>query len=455
MVTSRVWIAEARALVVLALPLVVGNLAWSLIAATDLLLLGHVGPGAVASGSLAINLYNGFLVFGMGVGAAVSPMIASARGRKLHGVRDIRRTVRQAMWVTLALCLPIWVILWQCEAILIALGQDPRLSAEAARLMHGVQWALLPYLLFLVLRNFMSALERPVWGVAIVIVAIPVNFLAGWCLIFGHLGAPALGLFGAGLASTLSAVFMLLVAVAILTINRRFRRYHLFGRLWVADWPRFVQVWKLGLPIAITLALEVTVFNASAFLMGLLGQAELAAHAVAIQIVTLGFMVPLGIGQAATIRVGLRFGQRDAAGVSRAGWIAFTMGIAFAAVTALALILIPRPLIAIFLDVADPANAHIVALCASYLLVAGLFQLVDSTQVIGASVLRGLHDTRIPMIFAAIGYWGIGIGVGAFLAFRTSLSGVGIWLGLATGLAIVAVLMTIRWSWREKLGLTA
>jgi MATE family multidrug resistance protein len=451
----RTWIIEGRALLLLALPLVVGNLAWSLIAATDLLLLGHLGPDAVAAGALAINLYNGFLVFGMGVGTAVSPMIARERGRKANSVRDVRRTVRQSAWAAATLCIPIWIVLWHSERILVGLGQDPDLSAGAGSLMHGLQWALLPFLIFFVLRNFLGALERPAWGVVIVIAAIPVNFLAGWCLIFGHLGSPHLGLFGAGLASSLSALFMLVSVVLILCFDRKFSRYHLFGRFWVADWSRFAYVWQLGLPIAITLALEVTVFNASAFLMGRLGRAELAAHAIAIQIAALCFMVPLGIGQAATIRVGLRFGQKDSAGVARAGWLALSLGAAFAAATAAILIAMPRALMAIFLDVTDPANDHVVALGMSFLTVAALFQLVDCTQAIGAGVLRGLHDTRIPMIFAAIGYWGIGILLGGYLAFWTTLRGVGVWLGLAAGLLVVAALMVSRWTMRARLQLVS
>ncbi|HEX7853076.1 MAG TPA: MATE family efflux transporter [Sphingobium sp.] len=452
--SSRAWVAEARALVALALPLVIGNLAWSLIAATDLLLLGRLGPDAVAAGALAINLYNGFLVFGMGLGTAVSPMIARERGRKAHSVREIRRTVRQSIWTIATICIPTWAILWHTEAILLAMDQDPGLSAKAALLMRGLQWALLPYLCFFVLRNYVAALERPMSGVIIVVAALPVNFVLGWCLIFGHMGAPAMGLFGAGIASSLSSLFMALSIVAVILLDRQFRRYHLLGRFWAADWTRYRHVWKLGLPIAITLALEVTVFNAATFLMGILGRAPLAAHAIAIQIAALCFMVPMGIGQAATIRVGLRFGQGDRAGIARAGWSALMLGVAFAAVTALLLVAVPRPLVAIFLDVSAPSNREVVALATSFLSVAALFQLVDSGQAIGAGVLRGLHDTRIPMLFAATGYWIIGIGVGAFLAFRTELAGIGIWLGLATGLAVVAVLMIARWSLRERLHLS-
>ena len=235
MILPRAWSTEARALILLALPLVIGNLAWSLIAATDLLLIGHLGADAVAAAALALNLYNGFMVIGMGVGMAMSPMIASERGRKPHSVRDIRRTVRQSVWAIATLCLPIWLILWHSETVFLALGQAPDLSADAAMLMRGLQWALLPFLMFFVARNFMGALERPIWGVIIVLVTLPVNLLVGWALIFGHLGLPALGLFGAGLASSISAAFMLVSALFVVSLDRGFRRYHLLGRFWVTD----------------------------------------------------------------------------------------------------------------------------------------------------------------------------------------------------------------------------
>ncbi|WP_336972652.1 MATE family efflux transporter [Sphingobium aromaticiconvertens] len=447
------WRLEARAMIALALPMIAGNVAWSGIAATDLLLIGRLGSDAVAAGALAINLFNALLIFGMGLVTAAAPMIASERGRKRHSVRDIRRTVRQTLWCTILFVLPAWALLWHSEAILIAMGQDRDLARGAADLMRGLQWAMLPFLAFTTLRNFVSALERPVWALIIMLLGIPVNLLAGWVLIFGHLGLPAMGLHGAGIASTLSSTFLFLGLLAVTQIDRQFRRYHLMGRFWVADWPRFRAVWALGLPIAITLGLEVTVFNASAFLMGLIDRASLAAHAVAIQIASLVFMVPMGIGQAATVRVGFAYGRRDAAAVGRAGWLALIVGTGFAVAAAVLLIGAPRALVAIFLDVNDPANAHVIALAVSFLAVAALFQLVDATQAVGAGVLRGVQDTRVPMIFALFGYWVIGIGVGSILAFPMGLQGVGIWLGLASGLGTVAVLLMWRWSRREQIGL--
>ena len=453
MTSQTPWRVEARALILLALPMIAGNIAWSAIAASDLLLLGRRGAESVAAGALAINLFHAFLIFGMGLVTAASPLIASERGRRRHSVRDVRRTVHQTLRAALFFVIPTWVLLWQCEAIMRALGQQPDLARGAGELMRGLQWALLPFLGFTTLRNFIAALERPVWGLFIMLAAIPINIAAGWALIFGHLGLPALGLFGAGLASSLSSSFLFLGLLAVILIDRRFRRYRLMGRFWSRDRERHRQVWALGLPIAVTLGFETTVFNASAFLMGLIGRDSLAAHAVAIQIAALVFMVPMGIGQAATVRVGIAYGRADWAGVGRAGWLALGIGTGFACCAAALLILAPRLLVSAFLDLSDPANARTAALAVSFLAVAALFQLADAAQAVGAGVLRGVQDTRVPMIFALIGYWVVGIGVGTLLAFPGGMAGVGIWLGLASGLSAAALLLVARWSLRDRLRL--
>ncbi len=218
----------------LALPMIAGNIAWSAIAATDLLLLGWLGASAVASGALAINLFSGLLIFGMGLVTAASPLIAGERGRRRNSVRDVRRTVHQTLRAALMFAIPAWLLLWQCEDILRAMGQDPDLAQQAGELMHGLQWALLPFLAFTTLRNFISALERPTWAVIVMLCAIPLNILMGWVLIFGHLGLPALGIFGAGLASTFSSSFLFLALLIVILRNHGFRRYRLLGRFWKA-----------------------------------------------------------------------------------------------------------------------------------------------------------------------------------------------------------------------------
>jgi MATE family multidrug resistance protein len=241
--------------------------------------------------------------------------------------------------------------------------------------------------------------------------------------------------------------------VAVVLSDRQFRRFHLFGNWWRFDAQRRMAMVRLGWPIGVTMALEMGVFALAAFFMGWIGAPAVAAHAVALQLAALTFMVPLGLGQAATVRVGLALGRKDELGIARAGWTAWVMGVAFMGTMALVMWSIPRELITLFLkDI--PANAVTIALAVSFVRVAAAFQLVDGAQVIGAGMLRGLHDTRWPLIFALVGYWGVGLGIGAWLAFGADWKGVGIWVGLASGLAAVAALMLARWFMRNRLGLT-
>ncbi|OFX00760.1 MAG: MATE family efflux transporter [Alphaproteobacteria bacterium RIFCSPHIGHO2_12_FULL_66_14] len=453
--TRQAWAAETRATLALGWPLILTNLAQTAMTATDVVMMGWLGADALAAGALGSNLYFATMIFGLGLTTAAAPMIARERGRKGHSVRDVRRTVRQGMWAAVAIAVPMWVFLWHSEAILLAMGQEPVLSVQAGHYVRALQWSILPFFFFLVLRSFVSALERPLWALVVGGGGVIVNAVAAWCLIFGHLGLPALGLVGAGIATTLADVLMFAALAVVVYTDRRFRRYHLFGRFWRADWPRFRELCRLGLPIGAMIALEVIVFNVATFLMGLIGAASLAAHSIAIQIASVSFMVPLGLSQAATVRVGRAYGARDVDGVRRAGWTAFALGVGFMALTGLAMILFPRTLVGIFLDLDAPANAAVIDLAVSFLAVAALFQVADGAQAVTAGMLRGLHDTRVPMLYAALGYWGIGLLLGVVLAFSTGQGGIGIWIGLATGLVVVAVLLVARWLRRDRLGLMA
>lgn len=451
---AQPWRDEVRATLLLAYPLILTNLTQAGIQATDVVMLGWAGPQALAAGALGANLFTVFLVFGMGLMTAASPMIAHVLGARFNSVRDVRRTVRQAMWSAVALVVPAWLILWNAEAILRAFGQDPALSASAAAYMRALQWGLLPALWFYALRGFVSALERPIWSLLVSGGGIVVNAGLAYGLIFGRFGLPQLGLTGAGIASAVTNLLMFAAMTIVVTGHRRFRRFRLLGNFWRADWLRFVQLWRVGLPIAAIFALEFGVFSAAVFLMGLIDLASVAAHAIAIQIAALTFMVPLGLSQAVTVRVGLALGRGDKPGIARAGWTCFVLGVGFMSLMALALLAFPHPLIHAFMDEADPANAPVIPLAVSFLAIAALFQIVDGAQAVGAGMLRGLGDTAVPMIYAIFGYWVVAIGVGLALAFGAGWGGVGIWVGLASGLAVVSVLMVVRWMRRESLGLT-
>ncbi len=451
---DSLWRAEVRAMLVLGWPMVLTNLAQVAMTATDVMMIGRLGPDALAAGALGSNLYFAPLIFGLGLMLATSPMIASELGRRRHSVRDIRRTVRQGLWLAVLAALPIWLFLWNAKAVLIATGQDPALAAQAGTYVRWLQWAVLPFYGYVVLRSFISGLERPGWALAIMAFAVAFNGFANWCLIFGRLGFPAMGIAGSGLSTTLSSILMLVGLAAVLVTERRFRRYRIFGRFWRPDWPRFRALVRLGAPIAGILAFEVTIFNAAALLMGLINAASLAAHAVAIQIASISFMIPLGINQAVTVRVGLAFGAGNLDGISRAGWTAFALGVGFMSLTALTMLVWPQLLISAFIDLDDPANAQVIALAVTFLSFAALFQIFDGAQAVAAGMLRGLHDTKVPMILAAIGYWGVGLPLGVVLAFHFGFAGSGIWMGLSTGLAVVSVLLLWRWLRRAELGLT-
>jgi multidrug resistance protein, MATE family len=449
------WRAELAATLSLGSPLILTNLAQTGLTTADVILMGWLGSHALAAGALGTNIYFALLIFGMGLVTATAPLIAQELGRKRHSVRDVRRTVRQGLWTAVAISVPVWLVLWNAEALLLVLGQEPALAAEAAPYVRTLQWAFLPFLGAVVLRSFLSALERPRWVLFMGLLALPLNIAVAWAFMFGSLGLPALGLAGAGVATTVASLFIFSGLAVVILTDRKLRRYRLFGRFWRADWRRFRTIWRIGLPIGGTLLFEVGLFNAAAFVMGLFGPEPLAAHAIALQIASLTFMVPLGLAQAATVRVGLAYGARDAEGIRRAGWTAYALGVGFMALVALLMMAFPRSLAGIFLDAADPKNAAVIAYAVTFLGFAALFQVVDGAQAVGAGILRGLNDTRTPMLYAALGYWGIGASLGIALAFPAGLKGAGIWIGLATGLATVAALMLWRWSQRTELGLVA
>jgi MATE family, multidrug efflux pump len=448
------WRAEVRSTLALAWPLILANLTQQLIQATDILLMGRLGASQLAAATLALNLTFTFNLLLLGLTVASSPMMATALGQRFNAVRDVRRTFRAGLWLLIFTLPPYWLLLWHVGALMRAFGISEELASQGQTFLRAYMWCTAPWLLFQLLRNFVSALERPRIVLWLSLAGIGINALLSWSLIFGRFGLPALGLVGGGLGSTLTWLAMCAALIAVTASDRRFRRFHLFGHWWRFDRQRTMAMVRLGLPIGITMALEMGVFALAAFFMGWIGAPAVAAHAVALQLAALTFMVPLGLGQAATVRVGLALGRGDKPGITRAGWAAWVIGVGFMAAMALIMWSIPRQLVTLFLTDA-PGNALTIRLAVSFLQVAAAFQLVDGAQVIGAGMLRGLHDTRWPLIFALVGYWVVGLGVGAWLAFGRDWQGIGIWVGLAAGLAAVATLMLGRWLMRERLGLTS
>ena len=452
------WRAETGATLRLALPLVGTQLAQIAIMTTDVLFMGWLGAEALAAGALGSNIYFLLWVFGIGLGMATAPIIAQAVGAKHRYLRDSRRTVRQGMWVTLTVALPGMAVMWHGEAVLLRLGQDPAIAALAQDYTRALAPGLLPAIWFIVLRNFVAAFERPRSGLVVQILTFLLNAALAYALIFGHWGAPAWGLLGAGVASAIAHWASFLMLLGFILVDRRFRRFHLLGRFWRPDWRRYAEIWRVGLPISATLLFEVGLFSGAVYAMGIIGTAELAAHQIALQCAAVTFMVPLGIGQAATVRVGLFQGAGDRAGVRRAGWVAIGLGIGFMAAMMVVMWLLRNDLAHLFLDVAQPGSARVAEIAASFLIVAAVWQVMDGAQAVALGALRGLKDTRMPMIITGFGYWAVGAPAGIYAAFDfgwggLGLGGLGVWYGLVIGLFVVSVLATGRWARREALGL--
>ena len=453
MTDARQWRAELNATLSLAWPLILANLTQQLIQATDILLVGRLGAQQLAASTLALNLTWTFSILLFGLITASSPMMATALGKRSNAVRDVRRSFRAGLWLIAIVVPPYWLLLWNAGHLMRAFGIAELLVLQGQTFLRAYMWLVPWWLLFQLLRNFVAALERPRVILWLSAAGILLNALFSWSLIFGKFGLPALGLMGSGFGSTLTWIVLCGAMVFVVSRDRQFRRFHLFGRWWRFDRERTLAMVHLGWPIGLTMSLEIGVFALAAYFMGWLGEQPLAAHAIALQLAAITFMVPLGLGQAATVRVGLAHGRGDEAAITRAGWTSWVIGVGFMGTMALGMWMAPRPLITLFLE-DIPANAAVIALAVSFLQVAAAFQLVDGAQVIGAGMLRGLHDTRWPLVFALVGYWVIGLGIGSWLAFARDWRGVGIWVGLASGLAAVAALMLARWMLRDRIGLT-
>ena len=310
---------ELGATFALSWPIVLANVAINVMTVTDFIMLGWLSPRALAAGALGFNLYLPPFLLGTGVVAALSPIAASKIGAG-EGAEALRRATHQALLSALVIALVTWLALSQTTSILKAIGEEPDLAQDAGAYMLGFQWSLAPSLLFFAARSVFFALERPRPTLIVGLAAVAVNALANYALIFGRLGMPALGIFGSGLATTLSQTLMVLALVAASHIDPRMRRFRLFALPWRPARRELMALWRLGLPIGATIAAEVGVFSSSTLLVGLIDRAALEAHTIALQIASLAFMVPLGLGQAATVRVGHAYGARDAVGLgARAG----------------------------------------------------------------------------------------------------------------------------------------
>jgi MATE family multidrug resistance protein len=426
----------------LATPMALTQIGQIVMMTIDLALIGRLGDDALAAAALANTVYFVSFTLGMGVVSAVAPLAAQAFGAR--NPRRVRRALRAGLWAALLISLPIMIFPLYGEQILRMLGQAETPARLAQQYLLGLVWGATPALWLLAIRGFMGALNRPEPVLWITLGAIPANAVLVYLLIHGAWLLPPLGLFGAGIAAATVNVAMFLAGLWVATARRPFAEYHVLGHLWRIDWAMMRQLFAIGAPISIAFTLEYGLFSAAALLTGMIGTTALAAHQIALQVTAILFMMPYGIGMAATVRVGHAAGRNDAAGVRRAGFVAVLLGILIGA-SLTALVVLGRFAIARFFlgNPAESADA-VIDLAATLLLVAATLFMTDGLQTILAGALRGLKDTRMPLLFASIGYWLVGFPAAWTLAFWTDYGAVGVWIGLSLGTLVYAALLTLR-----------
>ncbi|TMV82535.1 MATE family efflux transporter, partial [Thioclava sp. BHET1] len=437
MADNRSFPAHLLALLRLGLPLVASNLAQMGLHVTDTVMLGWYSVTALAAVVLGASSFFIIFILGSGFGVAVTPLVAAA----VDDDTEARRATRMGLWLSLLYSVLVLPVFWYSGSLFRLLGQEPQVADLAQHFMRIAGFGMAPALLVMVLKSFLSALERTRIVLWATLIGLPVNAALNWALIFGHWGAPELGVAGSALATLGTQIASLLVIALYAARHPALRHYQLFVRFWRPDWAAFALVFRLGTPIGLTSLCEGGLFQASALMMGWIGTVELAAHGIALELASITFMVHLGLSQAATVRAGRAHGRGDGAALRMGALAAICLSMVFALVTVSLFLGIPHQLIGLYIRPGDPLTGQILAFGTRLLAVAALFQFADATQVMALGLLRGVQDTRVPMIMAAISYWIIGIPTSYLLAFPLGFGGVGLWLGLVVGLVAAAAMM--------------
>lgn len=425
----------------LTIPLASAQVAQAATGFVDTVMMGWLGQETLAAGGLATTTFSTLLIVATGIVFGISPLIAEAYGA--GNKSRIQRLTRQGFWLSLLVALPVMLLLGHMNYFMLRLGQTASLVSLADKYLKVMVWGFFPALTFAMLKSVVSSLSQPKLITIVVVAATIFNAIGNYVLGFGKLGFPALGLAGIALASTLSYWMMLLSLIVYIFKSKQFRVYQ-FGNLFQFE-PKIIrELIEIGFPIAVSFAFEVGLFSTTTYLMGTLGTQVLAAHQIVLQTIIVIFMVPLGISLATTIRVGQWNGQQDITGVRRAANVGMCLGATFMSIMAIALLLFPRQIIGLYIDIHNAENARVVSLATSMLSVAALSQILDGVQTTAAGALRGLKDTRIPMLLSFLAFWGIGLTTGYLLGFHLGFGGVGLWVGQLIGVAVSAVFFIWR-----------
>jgi MATE family multidrug resistance protein len=413
-------------------------------AVIDYVMAGKLGAAALAAAGLGAQMLFTPQVLAMGAVGSVSALGAQAHGADDHEM--VGRVTRQGLRFATLLSVPVMAILGVLPYLMRKWNYDPVIVDQ----LQGILWwgiiGVPPFLWFTVLRNFVTVLSRPMVVTVIALCALPITFLTNYAFMYGHWGAPNIGVASVGVAAAIFCWAQFLAIAVYVEHNRVIKAYRIFADLLHHDHQLLADLFKVGWPIAAGYGFESGLFIASTILIGLFGEATLAAHNVVMSIASISFMIPWAISQAGTVRVGYAIGAGRPSQARLAGQVAIILGVAWMCCSASLMWIAPRFLTGFYLDLADPANAAAIAMAAQLFVLAAIFQIFDGTQVVTGGVLRGYKDTQIPMVIMGLGYWIVGLGSGIPLAFLFGLEGPGLWWGMAMGLMASSTMLVIRFN---------
>ncbi len=437
---------EFKELVIVAVPLVLAQVAQNTISFVDTVMVGRLGKEALAGIAIGSTLFQFILIVLSGVIIGVSPIVSQATGAKDDDLCG--RATRQGLWMGVLLFTPAFLLYRNAYPILIWLNQSPETALASSEYLKAISWGLLPALWVMGLRGLLEGKSNTKPIMIISLFGVALNVFANDALMFGHYGLPALGLVGTGYASSL--VYFAVFIVLAIYVSHQYSDLHIFSKLRRPDFSTFLEVARVGGPIGMTLAFEAGMFGAAAFAMGTIGETQLAAHHIALQTASISFMIPLGLAIATSVRVGQAIGAGSPRRAEIAGHAGMLLCIGAMSFSGLIFWLMPLPIIGMYIDINVEANASVVAYAISFLALAALFQVVDGLQVAASGSLRGIKDTKAAMVLSLVSYWLVGCVVGAYLCFGVKLEGVGLWIGMTTGLATAAVLLTLRFQFKVR-----
>ncbi len=436
--------AEMRLFLKIAIPLATAYLAEYAMFITTKMVVGKLGYHQLAAVGIAGDLSFEVLVVLMGLLSIIGVLAAQAEGA--GNKSEVGQSVRQGMLVASMIGIPAMVLIWNLDLVLQATHQDPVVIELAIPYLQGLSAFVLPVLWFSVFRNFVAALAQPLAVMVITIAAVFLNYLLTIWFVYGGFGLEPMGLFGAGLATTLVSWLMFICLTVYIFKKADLRGYGIFKSGWRFDWPVCSEIFRLGLPVAALVFLEAGLFVAASILSGVIGAKTLAAYEVVMAWAGIPFVIALGMAEATMVLVAHAVGRKQIRAVRRAGYLGMTLGVGILTLLVIVPLGLADEIIRIFITADDPGFDEVSRLATKFLMIVAIFQVFDGLQAIASRALRGLKDIVAPLWIAGFGYWVLGIGGGSLLAFEYQLGGAGLWWGLAIGLSVTASLLCWRFN---------